>query len=324
MSDVAPHAEADQFTPGDEPVTAEKRLNELRLSLSPEINYRLSTIFPKVEGFGWRGNFKAKHKLLKKVEPTLLDARIEGEEICYVAKGAQYSLLEQYFMGIWAAHVNQTVFVLTNARLLLMRCDAKGKPKKTFWMIYYSQIEQLKSSWNGVVVLKLKDGKKLKFTGFPKKDRQEMPRIFEELLETYRERNFDPEVTQSRENLCSACFTVVPLGEYDCERCGATFWPPKQLALRSLVFPSWGDWLMGHHLLGFFELIGMAMTWFIAVGLITVAINEADGGAALVALFMIITLHGVDAALTYSLANKGLHPKRLPKPETETESIFSS
>lgn len=296
--------------------TAQWRLEELGLALDPAIGYRVESLFPKVAGMGWKGAIKKKHGLIARVEPVLRQALAPNERVLYVAKGVQYSFAEQYFMGIWAQTINQTVFVLTNARLLMLRSNSKGTPKHTFWSIYYSQIEAFKPSWTGVVELRLRDGTKLKFTGFPKADRRAMPELFQQALESFRKHGFDPQVTQSMENLCSHCFGRVSKGEYVCERCGAEFWTPKAVALRSLVIPSWGDVCMKHYVLATVEMIGFVVAWSIAAGAILSGLGNGEWiGGVFVAAMVLVFTHGVDAALTYAIAKKGLHPRRGPAAE---------
>ncbi len=292
-------------------VTASDRLKELGMSLSSEIDYDLQKVFPKVEGWGWKLPFRSKYKLLKNFESFLEKCLSAGEKVLFVAKGNQHSVTEAVFMGVWASGINHTVFVLTNVRLLMLRTNSKGKPKKTFWMIYYNQIVQFKGNWHGMMKLKLKDGRKLSFSGFPKQDRKTMPLIFEQALEKFQQTTFEPEVSQSLENLCSHCLDKVPRDEYFCETCGATFWSPKELAIRSLIFPSWGDFLMGHYLIAFFEMFGGISSWaYLARGLSRMVIrgdlSELSGP---VIFFLLV--NGFDAYFTYHLASKGLHPKSI-------------
>ncbi len=293
-----------------------QRLAEWNLSLDPSITYDLDKMFPKTEGWGVKGEVKRKVKLVQNVEPVFRRILLDGEQVLCVAKGVQYKFSEQYFMGIWANLINQTVFVLTNARLLMIRTNSKGKPKETFWMVAYSQIDKFEGSWTGTVKVKLRDGLKLTFTGFPKTDRKSMPQIFEEVLETYRQAGVDPQVTQSRENLCAYCFFRVPKDVYTCEQCQAEYWRPGEVAIRSLVFPSWGDFAMKHTSLAIIELLGYAVMWFIIAAVWVAALSGGDDmgivGVAIFTAFLLAFSHVPDAALTYYVAKKGLHPKSPP------------
>ena len=289
------------------------QLEKLRITLDAEIAYRLETVFAKTTGWGAKGEIKRRAKLIRLVEPTLKEMLLPREEVLYVAKGVQYSFAESWFMGaLWAALLNQTVFVLTNLRLLMLRSKSSGKPTHTFWVIYYSEIAEFKPTWTGVLKLKLRDGKSLTFTGFPKLDRKAMPSIFQDALDHYRQQNFQPQVSQSRENLCSHCFQVVPKDQFICRHCGAEYWTPSQLATRSLIFPSWGDFAMQHYGIAIMELFGYGISWMIAIGALTGA-EPMEG--ALIALFIFVLEHPLDAVLTHIVARKGLNPRRGPDAE---------
>lgn len=292
-----------------------KRLQELGLSLDPAIPFNLATVFPKISGWGAKGSIRKKHQLIVRVQDRLKQMLKAGEEVLYVAKGVQYKLSEQFFMGLSANLINQTVFVLTNLRVLMLHADTKGRPRHTFWTIYYSQIQQFKPTWTGNVLLHLRDGTKLRFTGFGTIARKEMPRIFQEALRSYRELGFDPEVTQSRENLCSFCMEVVPKDQYRCPSCGAEFWHPREVALRSLIFPSWGDILMRHWGLAVVEMLAYGLVWLGLIVLLLKALATPPKlpAALLTVAFVLAIEHGVDALLTYYVAKKGLHPKKAPQ-----------
>ncbi len=292
------------------------KLAELKLELSPDIEYRYETLFAKLEGWGVAAYIRRRHKLHRHVEPLLRRMLREGEEVLFVGKGVYQSALEQYFMGALLANlVNQTLFVLTNLRLIMIHCNTKGVPGHTYWTIFYSQIKDFKASWTGSVVLKLNDGKKYSFAGFESLDRKQMPEIFKQALADYNELGFDPAVSQSRENMCSHCLTIVPAGEYRCQECGAEFWKPMDLALRSLLFPSWGDFLMRHTSAAYLELASYGFSWLVLGWLVVIGAQQGgeDFVIAIVTLCIVLGFeHVVDALITRFIAKKGLYLKQAP------------
>ena len=302
---------------------ATAKLEELGIQLDSQLPYDVDRMFPKLKGWGVKGAIKQKHKVLQKVEPLLKRMVLRDEKILYVAKGIQVKFSEQYFLGIWANLINQTVFVLTNLRLIMLHVDGSGNPHNMYWVIYYSQITTFKGSWTGQVKLKLEDGLKLVFSGFKGDDRKQMPTIFQECVEVYRQQGFNPQVTQSRENLCPNCLAVVPKGQYQCGECGQNFYTPSSLAGRSLIFPSWGDFMMGHTVLACVELLGYVASWFFLVAFAMAGFRE--GGieglvATCIFLFFIAIEHVIDSALTFFIAKKGLTPKGKPAQVAPTEA----
>lgn len=290
--------------------TAASRLAELGLSLDEGINWNLPSIFPKVKGLGYKGKIKKKCKLIKQVEPILSQCLHDNEEVLYVAKGVQLKFWEQYFMGVWAQLINQTVFVLTNGRLLMFNTNTKGKPKHSYWMVYFSEIIKFKKRFLGGMTMNLKDKSKFVFSGFQGADKKSMPEIFERINQQYSEMGFSPDVSQSRECLCTVCKEVVPKKTYQCANCGQDYWSPKELGMRSLIFPSWGDWLMGHRLLAAMELFGYLISWIIIISLFTGPDPLSVAAGLGVAVFVLVIEHVIDGWLTYAIANKGLVPKK--------------
>ncbi len=296
---------------------AAERLRQLKLPLSSSINYKLDSVFPVLTGWFINGQIKKKHKLIQQAESTLQEILRPGEEVLYVAKGVQFSFWEQYFLGIWANLINQTVFVLTNARLLLLHTNTRGKPKDMYWMIYYSQVMQFKTSWfNGALVVKLKDGKSFKYAGFTGTDKKEMPKVFQAAAARYQDRGFDPPVSRSRENLCYHCYAVVPKDQHICPRCGAEYWQPRQIALRSLCIPSWGDFLMRHYVVATMELIGYIISWVFVGTVLGAALAGGDPESLVIAFLLLggflVFTHIPDAILTYYIASKGLNRRYPP------------
>ena len=269
-----------------------------------DINYRLEKMFPKTKGWGAKGEIKKKVKLIQAVEPVLPQALHNEEEVLYVAKGIQHSMLEAASIGaLWSNMINQTVFVLTNLRLIMFHSDTSGNPKETCWQIYYSEIKNFKKTlMSNVMKLHLSDGRKLQFAGFTGLDRKAMPEIFDEALSTFNELGFRPECSQSREDLCGRCYQIVPKNTYRCDSCGTEFWKPSEIALRSLIIPSWGDFLIGHNLFAIVETIGFVLSWMAALALFF-------KGEFFSAILLILFAHAFDAAVTYFIARKGLHPK---------------
>ena len=173
------------------------KLRELNLQLNPEMPYRLESMFPRLEGFGAKSEIKKRVKLINHAEPKIDAILLENEEVLYIARGIQNSIFEALTIGaVWANLINQTLFVLTNVRLLMAHCNSKGRISEPYWVIYYSEINTFKAKFGGTIQLKLRDRRKLQFSGFPKSDRKEMPQLFERAVEQYRALGFEPQCSQ--------------------------------------------------------------------------------------------------------------------------------
>ena len=82
------------------------------------------------------------------------------------------------------------------------------------------------------------------------------------------------------------------------------------MALRSLVVPSWGDICLKHYLIAGVEIFGGLMTWLFVALMLLAYLQNGDPWLLLGAALLVLVAHGTDAAITYYVARKGLHPKR--------------
>ncbi|MCA9015253.1 MAG: hypothetical protein KDA77_07955 [Planctomycetaceae bacterium] len=282
------------------------KLRELNLYLSPAISYRLETLFPRVEGWFVKGRIKDQVKLIQRLEPLLTEILLVHEEVQLVVKCNQSTLADVFLTGsIWIETTTYNLLVFSNLRVLCIRVDDKGVPLKTYWQIYYNQINKMQHTLFGNARLFLRDGTKLIYTGIPIEDRDRMQETVQENRDLFRNKGFAPAVTQSREQLCGHCYDVIPPGVYECECCGATYWRPAEVGVRSLIFPSWGDFVMQHHMLAIMELFGFVLLlWFTSA-----AFSEGKYGTGLTVFFM---ANLADALMSVQIATRALHLKSVP------------
>ncbi|QDT98240.1 hypothetical protein [Gimesia aquarii] len=284
-----------------------EKLGELNFYWYPKISYRLETMFPRIDGFFINVQIRDKVDLVRHLEPLLGMMLLKKEVVLFLSKGSQSTLSDVFLMGsLWAESTLHTVIVFTNLRVFCIRTDRMGIPHKTFWSIYYSQIDEIVSTILGYTKICLKDGNNLWFSGFNKEAQQSMQCLVEEIGLEYRDKGFDPAVTQSQEQLCGHCFSVIPPNIYQCECCRATYWTPSEVGIRSFIFPSWGDIVMRHYALACAEFCG----FLLLVLLTLIAFSEGKYFTGL-AIFFIANL--ADAALSVQIATKGLHLKKIPK-----------
>jgi len=88
------------------------------------------------------------------------------------------------------------------------------------------------------------------------------------------------------------------------------FWKPSEIALRSLIFPSWGDFIMGHYFVASIELMSYLFSWLVALGFVLESIPKGEGLLSVMLSFLgLAFVHVVDYGLTYSISKKGLIPR---------------
>lgn len=266
--------------------------------------YYYPQIFTKTEGWGAKGAIKNKVALLKKLEPLFEKLLFPGEEVRFVTRGTYCSFAEQYFLGWMAYMINQTVFLYTNYRIVMMNSNSQGKPLQMKWHIPYDQIAKFSAGgfFSVSTVFKLKDRKKLTFSGTPKADRKELKEFVTDMVSRAESEEFHMPHFQGRDNLCPECFQPVEPGAPKCAKCEEEFIKPSRPALMSLALPCLGDFYMGHYGLACVEILGYLVTWGVFFALM------ADEGpkAAVFVLPFLVAAHVVDSLLTLHMAKKGL------------------
>lgn len=292
------------------------RLWELNLELSPEISYRLETVFSVPDGWFVNRKIRKKYRQLQNLEPLLNEMLLENEQVQLVLQCNQSTFADVFLMGsLWIESTTFTSLVFTNLRLFCIRTDDTGIPRKIFWQVYYSQIRELQRTAVENARICLKDGRKLFCSRLTREELDRMEEVVLENCDLFRRKGFDPPVTQSREQLCGHCFDVIPQGEYECQSCGASYWKPAEVGVRSFVFPSWGDYVMQHDTLAFTELIGyLILLWFT-----TAAFSEGKYVLG-VAVYLIANL--ADALLSVQIASRALHLKSTPFERADTGDLL--
>lgn len=273
-------------------VEAASKLDELELGLSPEIFYQLETVFSRSAGISLERALDNKFELVKRCEPVLEQVLLEREQVLLV------TLAELQFQ--------KTIVVLTNLRMLLFSADRSQTPWQPYWMIYYSQITELKQALFRQPMFCLRDGKKLRFNDFPQQDRQTLDEVFAEAARRFEEEGLDPPVSQSKENLCSHCLEVVPQERYECDACGATFWTPFDLAIRSFLFLPLGIFAIRNTRVVVKEMLLYVLLLFIVV------ISQIQVSVTFAIVTFVLTSASYGEWM-YKLASRGLYLRERPE-----------
>jgi hypothetical protein len=267
--------------------------------------YYLPQLFPTTKGWGVRRQVRNRVKIIRAIEPSLKALLFPNEEVRFVCRGIFYSFGEQYLLGIFSHLVNQTVFIFTNFRVIMLNVNSRNVPRHMKWHIAYDQMLKFSSSFfSGAAIFKLKDKKKYTFTGMSKQDKAIVKEYVAEMIVRTKTEKFHMPQYQSRDNLCSNCCKPVPAKQYTCPLCSQEFITPWKPAVMSLVLPCLGDFYLGHTFLGVIELLVYVFTWFVLIGIIA---EEGVGALPIVAVILLVE-HGLDSLLTLQMAKKGLTP----------------
>lgn len=300
---------SDQQQPGtrEEVLAAieHEKTRETVASLQHPASYDWSSIFPKLQGMGAKGDIRRRVVMLKSVEPRLSHLLYPDERIELVTKGTINNYLEQYFMGIWSIIINRTLILCTNYRIIFVNSDKAGRARALMWQIPYDRLKKAGKAM-GNITFKCTGGTVLRFVAVPGVDRKRLKAYFADKIEHAQSHGPEFPSYSDRDPLCPACATPQEGAPRKCAQCGDEFINPVVPALMSLVIPGTGDLYLGHHAMASIELVGFALLLFVSVALLF-----ANGLVVLPGVVLLIAIANIaDAAITFHVARKGLLSKR--------------
>jgi len=245
---------------------------------------------------------KFKLKILTLVKPTLDTLLQKDERVMRIGGGTAYYPAEIFFgNGFLTMLYNRYALVATNQRLVMINTNHRMTGLRHYlFQMPYSEIKKVsRGLFRTSLNLARKKGRRRLFTS--------MKMAFTKELRAFIAQQLTPEPAAAAEAkplecLCPACFAPLPGYSAACAACGATFKSARKAALRSLLLPGWGDWYLGHRLLGGLELMGSLVVWSIVLNLFSQGGGENAGVAAVILLFY----NGFDALLTRHMARKGV------------------
>ena len=268
--------------------------------------YRFDRIFGG-KGFGAKWLAKKRLKLMQEIDGQVRTLLAEGEKVEFVSWGIEYSLVEHYFMGIWAQLINRRALIFTNDRLLLVQINSRRKVKELRSQLRYQGIEKIARRKLSYISLVLRDGKKLHLTGIPRKDRKAIKALLTTRIEATRVHA----PALGREHLCPYCGNRVMGFPERCKQCARSFKSGARAGWLSLALPGLGDIYLGHRGLGAMEILGALLAWGAVVLPLALGGDPESSSvseAALLASFVFAFVHGGDSWITRRVGFKGIYP----------------
>lgn len=287
-------------------VLVDKARRELE-RLSAVDRYDWPALFPRVSGFGAAGDIRRRVRMLLSAEPRFPYLLFPEERIEFVTKGMFNSFLEQYLLGPWAYLINHTLFLFTNYRVILLNSDGKGRARTMMWQIPYDRVAKYGAGvWFGSVTFRLKNGTSYKFANVPSLDRKRLKEYVRTRLEGVRREAFQFPSHASRDPLCASCATPIPPRTHRCPECAEEFIRPSTPALMSPILPGLGDLYLGWKGIAVLELIGFALVLLARLGIVSANADDWP-----IAIGVVAAANGIDAAITWLIARKGVLPTRM-------------
>jgi hypothetical protein len=263
------------------------------------LNVDAATCFP--DDGGPRTTRANKNRLgyLRSAAPVLRACLFPEELIRFICLGREYVWWEMFGAGRWAMLLNSNLIVLTDRRILLMRADGSGRPRRYLNHIPLEAIAQIKGFLGrGTIAMKSRS----RHYNMGTADRAQLKKLVVDRNEN---------AAGGEELLCPACFEANSSFVAHCPSCQVRFKSPKAAALRSLLLPGLGSWYVGEKVLGVLQMFRGVILWIIFIAMTAGAFSRARraGDLAIIAAILgvgLIFAHAIDALLSRASAKKGL------------------
>lgn len=265
--------------------------------------YRFEAIF-RDRGWLSRRRDERRYELLRGIDEELRHSLFRGEEVCFVTWGFDASVRESWLAGWTISRLNRRAIVVTDRRVLLLHIQSGWRPGPLRAQLAHSAIEEVGRSALGHARLKLSNGHTLLLAGIPVGDRS----FLRELVDGMKGAGMElSPAARGREDLCPHCSAVVVGRPEHCQSCGGRFKSPRRAGFLSFLFPGLGEWYLGHRRLAYFEMGGVGLLWT-ALFLPGGGPPMSSATVVILALAILVFIHGSDAFGTWYLAQRSVYP----------------
>lgn len=240
---------------------------------------------------------QARLDILERNAPVLLRTVGPDDRIKLVASAHEHIWWEAFTAGQWAALMNRCVLIITEQKVIIIRCDRKSAPVMYANQIPFTALKKV----GGILAsltLTLKDGSR-KFR-LERSVRQEIEALIQLPSGT---------PTGGLEHLCPACFAPSATHVERCPSCQTEISSPATAFKRSVILPGLGSWKLGATGFGILQMIRAGILWIMTLGFAALANSEHEDGAwaaVFVLAFITLGVHVTDALAARAQAGRGL------------------
>jgi hypothetical protein len=273
-----------------------KAAHRLRDRLPEGLRLDLSQLFPRLSGWRSKRTNIAHLDMLHQASRVLRNALMPDETVRLISLGTVNHWWEALFLGARALHINRTLIVLTNIRILLIHTDRHFRPRSYANEIPIFAIKRIRGGLFGSMTIETKK-RVFQLSQIESAD----VKLFREAVE------HNPEAQGEFRYLCPACFR--PSVEFisSCPHCDTAFLRAPAAGLRSLALPGLGNFYLGHRWIAVLEFFFFLLAGGLTAMLIFI---RTDKGVPFPSRFfplgIMVVVNGLDALATFAVARKGL------------------
>ena len=173
-----------------------------------------------------------------------------GERILHVISGCSpATFVEQLLTGVLLQPLKQSLFAVTNRRILHVPTTRGLRHRWSIAQIVYSDCRYIRIGW-ATLVVKYKSGRTERFCGVGRRGRKKARAMFKDVP-----LNGRTSPTMERTHLCPRCTKLLIKDYYACPNCSLEFKKKSWATMLSIIFPGGGYFYTRHPIIGIFEAV---------------------------------------------------------------------
>ena len=211
-----------------------------------------------------KGNYKQRiekrqRKLLAKL--SFLASFLEpGERILHIISGCSpATFVEQLLTGVLLQPLKQSLFAVTNRRILHVPTTRGLRHRWSIAQIVYADCSHIRIRW-ATLIVKYKSGLTERFRCIDRRGRKKARAMLEDA--PLRGRSSP---TMERAHLCPRCTKLLIKDYYTCPNCSLEFKKKSWATMLSIIFPGGGYFYTRHPIVGLLEAIMETIVFLLLV-----------------------------------------------------------
>ena len=183
-----------------------------------------------------------------------------GEKILHVISGCSpATFVEQLLTGILLQPLKQSLFAVTNRRILHVPTTRGLRHRWSIAQIVYSDCRYIRIRW-ATLTVKYKSGRTEKFRCIGWGGRKKVRGLLKDVP-----LNGRPSPTMERTHLCPRCTKLLIKSYYACPNCSLEFKKKSWATMLSIIFPGGGYFYTRHPIIGIIEAVMETIVFILLV-----------------------------------------------------------
>jgi hypothetical protein len=224
-----------------------------------------------------------------------------GEKILHVIPGCSpATFVEQLLTGVLLQPLKQSLFAVTNRRILHVPTTRHLRPRGSIAQIVYADCHYISIRW-ATLTVKYKSGRTEKFCCIGRRGRKKVSTLLENAPLKGR-----TSPTMERSHLCPRCTKPLINDYYACPNCSLKFKKKSWATVLSIIFPGGGYFYTRHPIIGILEAVMETIVFLLLVAATTAYFISAPSAprSIIQAIVLCAIILGYEKTVTALFSNR--------------------